>query len=219
MKEFEDKRLPVRTKDGSLSLFSERYSQHYHSIHGARQESLHVFIANGLVMFEYLAEISILEIGMGTGLNILVTLESTSIQKKVNYLSLEKYPLSEPEWTSILPSFQTELFQRIHRAKWNSTIELQKNFLFEKQQIDFLDYRSETKHHLIYFDAFSPEAQPELWSTLMFETLNKCMLPGGLLVTYCAKGEVRRNMLAAGFKVEKRPGPPGKREMLAAWKM
>jgi tRNA U34 5-methylaminomethyl-2-thiouridine-forming methyltransferase MnmC len=218
MNQFEEKRLPVLTKDGSLSLFSETYNQHYHSIHGAKQESQHVFIENGLSFFSHLNEISILEIGMGTGLNILVTHDSIHLPKKVHYLALEKFPLSKNEWTTIIPQDNSAFFKDIHESEWNLPIQLSADFFLEKRQIDFLDYKSEPRHHLIYFDAFSPEAQPELWSIDMFKTIFECMLSGGLLVTYCAKGQVRRNMIAAGFNVEKRLGPPGKREMLAAWK-
>lgn len=219
-------RRVVKTNDNSSTLYVPELDQHYHSTHGAVQESLHVFIKSGLYQFMGSATpISILEIGFGTGLNPLLTLLEAKAHKLIiDFTSLEKYPLTlnevkELNYSDILNSFEAkEDLLKLHQAEWEKKVWIDPNFTLRKHQLDFKAYTAEDQFHLIYFDAFSPGSQPNLWTIDIFTNMYNCLLNGGMLVTYCSKGEVRRNMMAAGFEVEKIPGPPGKREMVRAWK-
>lgn len=217
----------VKTADGSPSLYVPELKQNYHSQHGALQESRHVFIEAGLNQLAQKEEISILEIGFGTGLNALLThLEKANPNQNIQYHSLEKYPLSQAEWEAINwpelftshPSYQS-FYHKLHEAAWNQTIRIESDFILHKAETDLRNFDPQAKRYdLIYFDAFSPEAQPDLWSQGVFKTLHHSLKKEGLLVTYCVKGIVRRAMGSAGFEVTKIPGPPGKREMARALK-
>ncbi len=217
----------VKTKDGSPSLYVPELKQNYHSLHGALQESRHVFIKSGLHHFSEKPELKILEVGFGTGLNALLThFEKTNPNQKIYYHSLEKYPLEEEEWSAIhwpelflaSPEYH-EFYNQAHQAKWNQIEVLNNHFELQKTQIDLVDFEPPgMSYDLIYFDAFSPEAQPKLWTKEVFSRLYKALKMDGILVTYCVKGSVRRAMEAAQFEVEKIPGPPGKREMSRAIK-
>jgi tRNA U34 5-methylaminomethyl-2-thiouridine-forming methyltransferase MnmC len=229
---FDMKRQLVKTKDNSFTLFVPELDEHYHSIHGAMQEAEHIFIQAGLLYkSKDIKKLDILEIGFGTGLNALLTcLNAEKHQLKINYVGLEKYPVAETEWTqmdyaSILPSYyqttnsQTEVcFKKLHTVDWEATSTISNWFALKKQALDFKVFCESEAYDLIYFDAFAPSAQPNLWTIDIFERMHKALKSGGTLVTYCVKGEVRRNMKAAGFDVEKIPGPPGKREMARAFK-
>ena len=215
----------IESEDGSHTLFVPELDEHYHSIHGAIQESKHVFIETGLkALPENLKEINILEIGFGTGLNAFLTLliaEETG--KKINYTGLELYPLpaeiaAKLNYASILAPDKENLFRALHQIPWEKNDNITENFTFQKLNTSASDIDFKNTFHLVYFDAFAPEKQPELWSTEVFKKMHDALLPGGILVTYCAKGQVRRNMLEAGFIVERLPGPPHKREMLRARK-
>ncbi len=215
----------VHTADGSHTLYVPHLDEHYHSIHGAIQEALHVFIAMGL-HHSTQSSLSILEIGFGTGLNALLTqLEAEKLNKNIYYHSLEGYPLSVDEVKDLNyiqevkgESVQTK-FDALHDAKWEKSIELTTGFTLHKQQVMLQEYEpKEESIDLIYFDAFGPRVQPELWEKSIFDKMFTVLKPNGVLVTYCAKGDVRRTMLASGFEVERLPGPPGKREMLRATK-
>lgn len=214
------------TADGSATLFVPELNEHYHSVHGAVQESNHVFIQAGLKACKS-REISILEMGFGTGLNAWLTAIYAAKNKlSINYTALEKYPLVPEEWrllnyTEHASHKQSGLFQHIHQVPWETKTEISEHFALQKIKADFADFNfEETQNafHLIYFDAFAPSTQPDLWTTEMFLKMYNSLKQNGLLVTYCAQGQVKRNMKAAGFKVEALPGPPGKREMTRAIK-
>lgn len=210
------------TSDGSRTLYVEHWDEHYHSVHGAVQESMHVFILHGFRSVE-VNPVSILEFGFGTGLNALLTLlEAETEGRSVRYTAMEAYPLTEEEWRSVEYGNEPdarEPFELLHTAEWETTAELSPAFSLFKTRIDFLNASfSPGSFDLIYFDAFAPSAQPELWETEVFEKCYEWLKDGGELVTYCAKGQVKRNMRAAGFEILRLPGPPGKREMTKAVK-
>jgi tRNA U34 5-methylaminomethyl-2-thiouridine-forming methyltransferase MnmC len=217
----------VTTADGSHTLYNPDMHQHYHSKHGAVQESVYVFIEKGLkALPEEVGNINILEIGLGTGLNVFLTfIENIKLQKNIKYTVLEAFPVKEEVFSQLnypellLHPDKKEEFFRIHNCEWAKEIEIWENFHFIKLQEKLEEVKlPENEYDVIYFDAFSPSAQPELWTQQIFAKMLSSMRSGGILVTYCAKGDVRRNMQAAGFLVEKLPGPPGKREMLRARK-
>lgn len=211
----------LETEDGSHTLYVPSIDETYHSTHGAINESLHVFIHAG---FELCAkqEIKVLEMGFGTGLNAYLTALASQAKKAVHYTSVEKYPLPEAVWRSFnyasaYGENQT-LFEQIHLSAWNDEIQLTPNFYLNKMEADFSAITLHEKFDLIFFDAFSPEKQPELWSLPIFEKLYAHTEATGILTTYCAKGAVRRAMQAAGYTVQRIAGPVGKREMLRAIK-
>lgn len=204
------------TADGSHTLFVPSMGEHYHSVNGAMQESMYVFIDAGLRRVEK-EEIRILEIGFGTGLNAFLTLRER--QGKIVYYSAELYPLDaactdalnygEMAWPE-----RKELFAALHRAPWDRPVEITDGFVLHKIAGDSRSVPLPTAIDLIYFDAFAPDKQPEMWTPEVYGKLYASAAPGGVLVTYCAKGEVRRGLQAAGFRMERLPGPPGKRHML-----
>ncbi len=207
------------SSDGSATLFVPGLNEHYHSVHGARNESMHVFIEAGLKHISA-STIKILEIGMGTGLNVLLT-AIHSAEKSVEYHTIEKYPL-KPEIYHHLNYFTNEqekqwLWQ-IHESSWNQPFELKQNFTLLKKAAGFMATSIDQGYNLIYYDAFAPEKQPEMWEPEIFEKIYNAMAPGGILVTYCAKGHVRRMLKDIGFRVERIPGPPFKRHMTRAIK-
>tara|TARA_R110002050_G_scaffold279780_1_gene426546 strand:+ start:245 stop:922 length:678 start_codon:yes stop_codon:yes gene_type:complete len=217
----------VQTKDNSFTLFVPELDEHYHSIHGALAEAEHIFIDAGLKPIEDRKEISILEIGFGSGLNACLTALYADRQGlNIFYQGLEKYPVLEGEWRalnypSIINQSGTEqMMINLHAAPWSEKTRLNSHFQLLKSQIDFREFRAEENtFDLIYFDAFAPSAQADLWSLAVFSEMYKSLKLGGRLVTYCVKGSVRRTMQEAGFIVEKIPGPPGKREMARALKL
>ena len=222
---FFSNRKIVQSEDGSSTIFIPEINQHYHSIHGALQESRHVFMKMGWdVVAEKQNEMSILEMGFGTGLNAFLVLEECLCDeaKKVFYSSIENYPLSLEDAKQLnyaSDDLQQKIFLKLHEVEWNIEMKITENYFLKKIQMKLEDFISEqNKFNLIFFDAFSPEAQPELWTKEIFEKLYLSMKNDGILVTYCAKGQVRRNMIAAGFSIERLEGPPGKREMLRARK-
>ena len=219
----------ITTKDGSHTVAIPEMNVTYHSIHGAIQESMHVFIQAGLKdsgMFDYVAVQGILEIGFGTGLNALLTLiEADRHKNRIYYTAIELYPLNETEISKLnyceqlnQPHYKP-LFEKMHQCEWEEMFEITDNFRLTKIKCSLLDFSTENSFWLIHFDAFAPAAQPELWTKEVFEKLYSMTNEGGILVTYCSKGDVRKAMQAAGFGVEKIPGPPGKREMLRATKL
>lgn len=215
------------TADGSHTIIIPAKSLSYHSRFGAIQESKHVFIRAGL---EYLYSslspvpaIHILEIGFGTGLNALLTMQ-WGLEKRQNilYTTLETNPLQIEAYQVLnYPqqlNIEAKFFHEIHRSEWEKFVSIHPLFMLCKLDCSLLHFVPTDQYHLIYFDAFAPDAQPELWTNEIFERMYSCLVPGGVLATYCSKGNVRRALLTAGFNVEKIPGPPGKREMLRAWK-
>lgn len=218
---------PVITEDGSHTLFVPDLNEHYHSSHGAITESGHIFLDAG---FAYLSAsqsaLTILEIGFGTGLNALMTFTKASDLKiNVTYLALEPFPV-DPEilaslnYSSLLPGIGIQKwFNRLHSSDWNQPEELSPSFRLIKIRQKLQDYHPlPASVDLVYYDAFSPEVQPELWTAHIFGKLYQAMKSEGILVTYSCKGAVKRALVSAGFLIEKLPGPPGKREFLRARK-
>ena len=212
------------TSDGSRTIFVPELDEHYHSFHGAYSESIHVFIHAGL---KYLKkpEVHILEIGFGTGLNALVTYRAAEKEGiKIHYTGVEAYPVIKEEWEQLeytsIPELSKlkEVFRLFHTSPWEEDYRISDFFSLIKQQRKFSEIRAAQAYDLIFFDAFAPSAQPDLWTTSIFNQMYQSLRPGGVLVTYCAKGQVKRNMKEAGFNVERLPGPPGKREMTRALK-
>ena len=212
------------THDGSKTLYRPDINETYHSIHGALQERMHVFIKMGLDEFRA-QNINILEIGFGTGLNAWLTFLNKPKSQEINYTSLETIPLSK-EITDQLKYHllvnhknAEEAFNQMHNAEWNKYIEIENGFNLNKIEASIQNADLPQNHFdLIYFDAFAPTKQPELWEVPIFEKMYNLLKPNGKLVTYCAKGQVRRNMEIANFVTERLQGPPGKREMLRATK-
>jgi tRNA U34 5-methylaminomethyl-2-thiouridine-forming methyltransferase MnmC len=222
------KRELITTKDGSKTLLINELEETYHSKHGALQEAVHVFIKNGLNLIKDY-EINILELGFGTGLNVLVTIDEylRNIEDhKINYFGIEKYPIfleeaSELSYSELFSSdFVKDLSLKIHELDWEIPNELITNFNLTKIKKDFFDLKNTELPpiDLVYFDCFGARVQPDLWEMELLEIVASKMKSGGLLTTYASKGSVRRNLIELGFEVEKRQGPPGKREMMIAWK-
>ncbi len=216
------KRTIITTADGSKTIHLEAWNEQYHSKHGAVQEAYHVFIDHGLSAVKK-NRISVLEIGFGTGLNALITfLEATSKGLQIHYTGVERYPvvaaeLEQLNYVSELKAEEfKELFGAMHSSSWEVETEISPYFKLCKQQKDFKEIEDEQVYDLIYFDAFGARVQPELWTEEIFQIMFNSLKKNGILVTYAAKGSVRRAMLAVGFQVERLPGPPGKREMLRA---
>jgi tRNA U34 5-methylaminomethyl-2-thiouridine-forming methyltransferase MnmC len=203
------------TDDGSHTLFLPEMNEHYHSTNGAIQESKHVYIEAGLKQCRK-AEIQVLELGFGTGLNALLTaLEAEKRGIKVSYTGLEKFPLPQ-EIILQLNYSETDknLFQLIHQAAWETPSVISPCFQLTKMQTDFLAFDFPGSYDVVYYDAFAPDKQPEVWSQELFGKIFSAMNPDGILTTYSAKGNIRRIMQQTGFIVERIPGPPGKREIL-----
>ncbi len=210
----------IQTKDGSDSLLRTDLGETYHSRHGAEMESNHVFIQAGLqYLDERLGRINLLEIGFGTGLNALLTLAANEKHKKlIYYVGMEPQPIPLSIAKRLNYAHLDARMNVLHDAPWNVDTPITGDFILHKAQQKILDFNSEQQFHLIYFDAFGPATQPDMWTEEMFIHLYKLMAAGGVLTTYCAKGEVRRTMQRIGFLTERLPGPPGKREMLRATK-
>ena len=218
------KRNIIQTRDGSTTIHIEEWDECYHSRFGAIQEAQHVFIKKGLSLFEN-KSVSILEIGFGTGLNAFITfLEYPKLNQKINYVGVEAYPVAAEEATMM--NYVTELnaesfsfiFEKLHQCKWEEPNNLNVDFVFTKRKQFFADIVDIEKFDLIYFDAFGYDVQPELWSKAIFKKMYEALKISGVLVTYAARGVIKRNMIEAGFTVEKHEGAPGKREMFRARK-
>jgi tRNA U34 5-methylaminomethyl-2-thiouridine-forming methyltransferase MnmC len=219
------KREIVITGDGSTTIRIPNWNENYHSSHGAIQEAKHVFVTHGLDVFQNQDEISILEIGFGTGLNAFITFLETLTKDKVNYVGVEAYPISAAEVAQM--NYVSELkaapyatnFEKMHASDWEHEIAITTQFNLTKRKQFFQDINDKNQYHLIYFDAFGYPLQPELWSEAIFVKMYEALLPGGVLVTYACRSVIKNAMLAAGFSIEKLPGAPGKREMLRATKV
>ena len=219
------KREILQTLDGSTTIHLPDWNESYHSKHGAIQEAYHVFIKNGLSLFQG-KSISILEIGFGTALNAFITfLESQKALQTIDYVGVEAYPISAEE--VLLMNYVSELeaekerpiFELMHQSNWEEKNPISPNFTLTKRKQFFDEISDENQYDLIYFDAFGYRVQPELWSTEIFEKMYKALKLTGVLVTYAARGVVKRSMIEVGFTVEKLAGPPGKREMFSATKL
>lgn len=211
------------TEDGSHTIQIPEIGVSYHSMHGAIAESRHVYIEAGLTYLlqeQNHAELSILEMGFGTGLNALLSLQwAIKNSISINYTAIESDPLNQSEYTALnygdFLQMSHELLA-LHDAEWNLSIRIHELFSLEKQRIDLREFETTQKFNCVFFDAFSPVEQPELWTTEIFQKIFAMLLPGAILVTYCSKSSVRSAMLEAGFQVTKIPGPRGKREMVRA---
>ena len=216
------------TQDGSKTLYIKDLNENYHSHHGALQEANHVFIKNGLNLVNYY-EINILELGFGTGLNALVTINDFLKNDKnhvINYFTVEKYPVNIEEVSELDygSSFEhpeiKDFYDKLHQCPWNEKTEILSGFFFTKFQCDFFDIENLTlpKINLVYYDCFGARVQPDLWEDKIFKIVSDTMENEGLITTYSSKGSVRRILKDLNFEVEKKAGPPGKREMMIATK-
>ncbi len=225
----EVKREIITTADGSTTIHLPELNEQYHSKHGAINEAKHVFIESGfrhVLNKEKFDALHILEIGFGTGLNAFITfLKAEKNNQSINYVGIEAYPVAFEE--AKLMNYAEELgvsssekvFDNIHLSLWETPVTISSHFLLTKRKQFFKDIEDKNCYHLIYFDAFGARVQPELWTEEIFKKMYNALKQNGVLVTYAAKGSVRRAMQEVGFQVERLPGPPGKREMLRATKM
>ena len=222
-------RKTIITADGSSSVAIPSMNVTYHSVYGAIRESSHVFIGAGLNYFRSLHKdskkqrLAIFEMGFGTGLNALLTLiESEHNGPQIFYETVELYPLESMQVEGLNYCAQLNRndlqgkFGQMHRAGWEKEVRITPQFILKKSKVDLLDLQPTRTFEVIYFDAFDPGVQPELWSKEIFQKMFSILEPGGILVTYSSKGDARRAMIFAGFDIEKIPGPPGKREMIRA---
>jgi tRNA U34 5-methylaminomethyl-2-thiouridine-forming methyltransferase MnmC len=211
------------TKDGSTTLYVPELKEHYHSVNGAVQESIHVFINNGLHAHTGTA-VRIFEMGFGTGLNTWLTFMHKD-NKTVYYDAIEYHPLSAHKINALnyTDSYRADnvvcdMFSAIHTTAWDQPHQLCSTFFLNKITGQLQQFVFTEMYDIIYFDAFAPSVQPEVWGPEIFQRVAQAMNPNGLLVTYCAKGSVRRDLQSAGLHVDRLPGPPGKREMIRAVK-
>jgi len=219
----------ILTKDGSHTLYVPKLNEYYHSTFGAVQESMHIYINNGLNYYlenfkNLTKDLSILEIGFGTGLNTLLSyINSKKLSENINYHTIDLYPVNKNiigklNYSKVIENSENHMFNYIHDSEWNKEIIISKNFRLFKILDDFTKYKFKKKYDVIFFDAFAPDIQPEMWTIEQFEKIYKAMNKNGVLTTYSAKGEVKRNLKKNGFKLALIPGPPGKREFIRATK-
>ena len=210
------------TGDGSHTLFVPSINEHYHSTYGAITETMHVYIDAGLRAC-LKSTVNILEIGFGTGLNAFLSLlDAEKTARAVFYTSVERYPLPADKvkklnYASLIQPSATNLFNKLHDSEWETAVKITPHFTLQKRKIDFSksdEIAFNSDFDVIFFDAFAPEKQPEMWTQTIFDSIFALCNPHAIITTYCAKGIVRRMLQSAGFTVERLPGPPGKREML-----
>ena len=210
------------TADGSATIYVPHLDEHYHSVKGALTESLHIFRNCAFLYHSPSSQpLKVLEIGFGTGLNAVVTAMATTKDRKAHYISLELYPVEAQliEKLNYGEMVDNNLLMALHQAQWNAPQVISPTFTLEKLQCDFTQCSLPTDIDVVYFDAFAPEKQPEMWDESLFKRIYDAMSNGGILTTYCAKGEIRRRLQRVGFIVERLAGPPGgKREILRATK-
>jgi len=218
------KREVVDTGDGSKTIRIIDLEENYHSSHGALQEAMHVFIENGLKATDK-KDLNIFEMGFGTGLNAFITgVVAKDIGKHVFYQGVEAYPVSKEElealsYSNLLGEENKEVFDRVHDVEWERKQIISDHLEVLKNESKLEDLSLQDNFFdVIYYDAFGPRTQSEVWSVNLFQKMYDSLKKGAFLVTYCAQGQVKRNMKAVGFEIEKLAGPPGKREMTRAWK-
>lgn len=219
----------ITTADGSHTLFSDEFNEIYHSQHGAIQESQHVFIQHGLeyvLSLGLVQPIHIFEVGFGTGLNALLTLiKAIELNVKVYYETVELCPvplevIKELNYTQLLQNEKYRPpFHSMHLSTWGTENIITPNFTLKKINVSLAEYPKNRSFNLIYFDAFAPQYQPEMWTEEVFAKMNSLLNTGGVLVSYCAQSFFQKTLKQCGFKVEKLAGPPGKREMVRAIKL
>jgi len=211
----------LTTEDGSHTVYLPEIDEHYHSIHGAINESMHVYIEQGL-LYTKKKKLTIIEIGFGTGLNAYLTYAYAEKENlEIEYYAIEKYPLNQQEYSTLnypknIFNEYAGFFDRIHEAAWDKMIEISPNFKILKMKVDLLtcQLNDVPLFDLVYFDAFAPSKQPEMWTADILSKVSNCVSIGGIFVTYCAKGSVRRTLTENGFIMERIPGPKGKKEIL-----
>jgi tRNA U34 5-methylaminomethyl-2-thiouridine-forming methyltransferase MnmC len=214
----------ITTSDGSHTIYVPELNEHYHSVHGAVQESEFIFIKNGFDTC-YADPLNIFEVGFGTGLNALLTaIKSNTGEREVYYTSIEKYPLTDKiinslNYNRFAGIDGKEIFKKIHSSQWDINVNICTNFNLTKVSGDLTEKPLSGKYDLIYFDAFGPDKQPEIWTQEIFSRIAAITKKDGILLTYSAKGEVKRNLRACGFDVKLFPGPPGKRQIIRAVKI
>jgi tRNA U34 5-methylaminomethyl-2-thiouridine-forming methyltransferase MnmC len=214
----------ITTADGSHTIYVPELNEHYHSVNGAVQESEHVFIKGG---FEFCREapLYIFEVGFGTGLNVLLTaIKSLQGEREVYYTAIEKHPLDELtiktlNYDKFTGDEGKNILKLIHKSEWGKMNKLCKNFSLMKIRGDVITNDLTGSFNLIYFDAFGPDKQPEMWTDNIFKKISGITLPGGVFVTYSSKGDVKRSLKAYGFSITLLPGPPGKRHFIRAVKI
>lgn len=214
----------IITEDGSSSLYIPALNEHYHSVHGAIQESMHIFIQAGIEYYNH-QTIHILEAGFGTGLNCYLTLlNAQSTNRHIIYHTYEKYPLTTEEINAlnypvfISPETQ-DIFHSLHGSPWEEEIKITPYFTLYKHQADFTEVSHPSMFDIVFFDAFAPEVQPHLWTIEVLQKFYEALKDNGIFVTYCVKGIVKQRLRDIGFKIKRLPGPPGKREILRATKI
>lgn len=213
----------TKTEDGSFTLISEKLGENYHSLHGAYSESMHVYIQNGLLNKIDSKAISILEVGLGTGLNCLLTIENKPVDQTVYYAALEPFPI-KAAFIDHLVQAQKNVklgtnLAAIHMNEWNDKIMLEPTFGLKKLKLTFQEFETQETFDIIYYDAFGAHIQAEMWDENNCQKLYKLLKANGIVITYCAKGSFKRNLKNAGFSVEPLPGPKGKREITRARKL
>lgn len=211
----------LKTSDGSNTIYLPEINEHYHSVNGAVSESVYVYIEKGFLHHPDKNQ-KVFEVGFGTGLNCLLTaLKAELFEKPTKYISIEKYPLEKTiidqlNYGNHISDHARGIFEKIHDCIWNQEIQISEYFVLHKINGDLLNFNFNAIENctVVYFDAFGPDKQPEMWSPLIFNNISSITSIGGIFVTYSAKGEVRRQLKACGFDMERLPGPPGKKEML-----
>lgn len=218
------KTVIVNTDDGSHTLYQNDIDEHYHSTFGAFTESRHIFIEQGLKAVNKRG-IHVFEMGFGTGLNCLLSyIEAEKSNKKVMYHTIENHPLDienalQLNYSSLLGKQAAKVFHNLHTAKWDTDIQMSDFFNIRKINQDINDYTFDDTYDIVYYDAFSPKAQPEVWQYSIFRRIYEHLNDHGFIITYCVKGEVKALLVKCGFHLQKLPGPPkGKREILKAIK-
>lgn len=217
----------ITTADGSHSLLNTHLNETYHSRHGAARESMYVFIQHGLDHFAErhdIREIDILEVGFGTGLNALLALQrALETDYKITYTTLEAYPLAKEIWMNLnyaeSTPYMKDFFVTMHESPWSQMQPIHERFLLLKENVLLQNADLKSDHYdVIFFDAFAPNKQPEMWEAAVIRKMAASMKQNAVFVTYCAKGQLKRDLRDAGLIVETLPGPPGKREMVRATK-
>ena len=214
----------ITTNDGSKTIYLPHLDETYHSSHGAVQEAIHVFVRYGIQSVEQ-KEISIFEMGFGTGLNALLSyVESEKAGINISYSGIEAYPVAldiamQMDYCLLIGEDHQSKFEQLHKADWDTVHQLSDLFSFEKIHAKIEDYFPEKEQvDVVFYDAFGPRAQEDMWKPEILQKMHDLLKPNGFLVTYCAKGQVKRDLKSIGFEIEPLPGPPGKREMTRAWK-
>ncbi|QFU24516.1 tRNA (5-methylaminomethyl-2-thiouridine)(34)-methyltransferase MnmD [Shewanella eurypsychrophilus] len=218
------------TKDGSHTLMSSLFDDSYHAHNGAMSESEHVYIQAGFEQLDHeFAQVNILELGFGSGMNAILTLKSAlaktgNIERPIRFISIEAYPIpldivAQLNYKTGFSPQLAELFDKLHQAPWGCDVEIMPGFILHKVHAKLQDFTTDINSiNLVFYDAFAPSKQPELWLQDNFDRLFPVMQQGGMLVSYCANGQFKRNLKAAGFRVKAYPGALGRREMTQAWK-